>query len=107
MTYEEFCVKLKRLRKVKNVTVQEFAKAIGEKPSHIAGVENGKIKMCIEEFLKWCTYLEISPRGFFDSAYPFKSAHYKRVCEMIEDLDEDDFEMMRRIVNVIYHYRKE
>ena len=106
MTYEEFCEKLKRVRNVKNVTVQELAKAIDEKPSHISGVENGKIKMCIEEFLKWCTYLEISPRGFFDSTYTFKSARYKRVCEMIEDLDDEDFDMMRRIVNVIRRYKK-
>ena len=105
MLYEEFFQKLKRVRKTKSVTVEELANALNVSPSHIHRIENGKTEVRISEFLHWCKYLEISPRGFFDNAHAFKSLRYKKICEMIEDLDGEDFEMMRRIVNAVHRIK--
>ena len=102
MLYEEFFQKLKRARKAKSVTVEELANVLQVAPSHINRIESGKTEIRISEFLRWCKYLEISPRGFFDNLHPFKSLRYKKTCEMIEDLDGEDFEMMRRIVNAVH-----
>ncbi len=105
MLYEEFCQKLKRVRKAKNVTVEELANALQVVPSHINRIESGKTEMRISEFLRWCNCLEVSPRGFFDNVYPFKSLRYKKICEMIEDLEGEDFEIMRRIVSIVHRIK--
>lgn len=106
MTYKEVCVKFKRIRKVKEITPEKMAEDLNENCSRIINIENGKTEMRVSEFLRWCEYLEVSPRGFFDNAYPFKTLRYKKICEMIEELEGTDFEMMRRIVNAVYHSKK-
>ena len=106
MNYEEFSQKLRRARKGRGVQVEELASALQKKLSHIKNIENGKIEIRISEFLRWCDYLDVSPRGFFDNTHTFKSLRYKKLCEMIEDLEEADFEMMRRIINAVYRSRK-
>lgn len=106
MTYKEVCVKFKRIRKVKDITPEKMAEDLNENCSHIINIENGKTEMRVSEFLRWCEYLEVSPRGFFDNAHPFKTLRYKKICEMIEELEGKDFEMMRRIVNAVYHNKK-
>lgn len=106
MTYKEFCGKFKRIRKAKEITVEKMASDLKQTSKHILNIENGKTEMRISEFLGWCEYFDISPRGFFDNPHPFKTLHHKKICEKLEELEGKDFEMMRRIVNAVYTHRK-
>ena len=66
--YEDhlFAKRLEQLRLEKNVSAREMSLALGQNPSYINRIENGKALPSLPVFFYICDYLQISPKDFFD-----------------------------------------
>lgn len=66
--YEEelFAKRLEQLRLEKNVSAREMSLALGQNPSYINRIENGKALPSLSLFFYICDYFQISPKDFFD-----------------------------------------
>lgn len=64
--YEEFfCLRLSKLREQKGVSAREMSLAIGQNPSYINRIENGKAFPSMQVFFYICEYLGVTPEEFF------------------------------------------
>ena len=64
--YEEFfCLRLAKLREQKGVSAREMSLAIGQNPSYINRIENGKAFPSMQVFFYICEYLGVTPEEFF------------------------------------------
>ena len=60
--YEEFfCLRLAKLREQKGVSAREMSLAIGQNPSYINRIENGKAFPSMQVFFYICEYLGVTP----------------------------------------------
>lgn len=67
--YEEFfCLRLAKLREQKGVSAREMSLAIGQNPSYINRIENGKAFPSMQVFFYICEYLGVTPEEFFATA---------------------------------------
>ncbi len=66
--YEEelFAKRLEQLRLEKNVSAREMSLALGQNPSYINRIENGKALPSLPIFFYICDYFNISPKDFFN-----------------------------------------
>lgn len=63
-----FIQRLTQLRQQKGVSARDMSLSIGQNPSYINNIENGKALPSMMVFFYICDYFNISPKEFFDSA---------------------------------------
>lgn len=63
---ELFSKRIEQLRLEKNVSAREMSLALGQNPSYINRIENGKAFPSLPLFFYICDYFQISPKDFFD-----------------------------------------
>lgn len=56
--------KLKEARISKNISAQEVADYLGMSQSNYSRIENNKLRLSVETFLKVCDYLKVDPKSF-------------------------------------------
>ena len=66
MDEKVFAGRLVELRLRKGVSAREMSLAIGQNPSYINSIENGKAKPSLDGIFYICDYLGITPSEFFD-----------------------------------------
>ena len=67
MYEEEFATRLVKLRMQKGVSARDMSLSIGQNAGYINNIETGKALPSMSGFFFICEYLNISPRGFFDT----------------------------------------
>ena len=67
--YDEklFAKRVEQLRLEKNVSAREMSLALGQNPSYINRIENGKALPSLTIFFYICDYFQITPKDFFDT----------------------------------------
>ena len=93
----KFRERLTQLRQKKDVSAREMSLAIGQNPSYINRIENGKSLPGMDKFFYICEYLRITPEEFFrfDVTSP---REYSEVSERFQTLDEDVREAMNLLL---------
>ena len=61
-----FARRLAELREQKGVSARDMSLSLGQNPSYINKLENGKAMPSMEMFFYICDYLSVSPSDFFD-----------------------------------------
>ena len=60
-----FCIRLAELRIKKGVSARDMSLSIGQSPSYINNIENGKNLPSMSVFFSICEYLNVTPEDFF------------------------------------------
>lgn len=86
-----FAKRLSELRAEKGVSARDMSLSLGQNPSYINKLENGKAMPSMEVFFYICDYLSITPSDFFDTKkkYPQKINQIAELCTCLtgETLD--------------------
>lgn len=88
-----FAKRLSELRTAKGISARDMSLSLGQNPSYINKLENGKAMPSMEVFFYICDYLSITPADFFDEKkkYPQKINQISELCtgltgEMLDHL---------------------
>ena len=66
MDEKDFAMRLSRLREQKGVSARDMSLSLGQNPSYINNIENGKSKPSLSAIFYICDYLGVTPAEFFD-----------------------------------------
>ena len=82
--YDEkmFAKRIEQLRLEKDVSAREMSLALGQNPSYINLIENGKALPSLIIFFYICDYFQITPKDFFDTEQ--NNFHYRG--ELIKEI---------------------
>lgn len=97
MTEKEFSLRLAQLRSHKGVSARDMSLSIGQNPSYINNIENGKALPSMAGFFYICEYLNISPEDFFDT----ESKEPEKLKIILSDLKKLDDEQLDCIAKII------
>lgn len=70
MDEKDFALRLARLREMKGVSARDMSLSIGQNPSYINSIENGKAKPSLDGIFYICEYLGVTPSEFFEIESP-------------------------------------
>ena len=70
MDEKDFALRLARLREMKGVSARDMSLSIGQNPSYINSIENGKAKPSLDGIFYICEYLGVTPSEFFELESP-------------------------------------
>lgn len=104
--YETFIAKrLSQLREAKGVSAREMSLDIGQNPSYINRIENGKNLPSMLGLFYICEYLQITPEEFFeqDVANPIL---LKEVIKEMKRLSPEQLTIIRSIIADIRRLNK-
>lgn len=78
----DFAKRLCLLRTNKGVSARDMSLSLGQNPSYINKVENGKSLPSMEMFFYICDYLSVTPAEFFEEqkSYPLKVRQISEAC---------------------------
>ena len=100
MIIEDFIPRLTQLRLEKQVSARDMSLSIGQSPSYINNIENGRALPSIPMFLNICDYLGITPSEFFNTSVA-KPERMRKLISQLEKLDSKKFDDVAAIVNDI------
>lgn len=66
----DFAQRLSALRINKGISARDMSLSLGQNPSYVNTIENGKAFPTMMNFFAICEYLEISPEEFFQADIP-------------------------------------
>jgi len=100
MDEKDFAERLEKLRLEKGVSAREMSLALGQNPSYINHIENGKALPSLQGVFYICEYLGITPAQFFDTG----SINPSRLDDIIKDLKKltgEQLEIVSKLVKEI------
>lgn len=91
MYEQQFRDRLVRLRMAKGVSARDMSLELGQNPSYINNIENGRSLPGLNNFFNICDFLGVTPAEFFDEEILYPRS-YKRVEAYIKKMDEETLE---------------
>lgn len=102
-----FGLNLRKLRKINNITQEEFAESVGMATQTINIIENGRQFPKIENFEKICEVYKISPSQLLIIPDEMKkSADIKLVNKIVSQLENLNSKELETIYRLIKAYKK-
>lgn len=102
--FEDFFIeRITSLRNQKNVSAREMSLAIGQNPSYINRIENGKTFPSMQTFFYICEYFNISPMEFFNDGcpYPLKT---NQIIEALNKLDDTQLDAILALIKTMQNH---
>ena len=96
MNKQEFSERLSSLRISKGVSARDMSLSIGQSAGYINNIENGVNFPSMQLFFYICEYLEISPKGFFDT----DTANPSKVNELMDVVKGLSDEQLNNIIGL-------
>ena len=93
---QEFSERLSSLRISKGVSARDMSLSIGQSAGYINNIENGVNFPSMQLFFYICEYLEISPKGFFDT----DTANPSKVNELMDVVKGLSDEQLNNIIGL-------
>ena len=97
MTKEQFAERLSKLRINKGVSARDMSLSIGQSAGYINNIENGVNLPSMTVFFYICTYLDVTPKEFFD----FDNANPKELNSIISNLKKLSPKQLKNVSNLI------
>lgn len=97
--------RLSELREKKGVSARDMSLSLGQNPSYVNKVENGKAMPSMEVFFYICDYLSITPSDFFNENKkdPDKLNQLSEECQY---LSNESLEHILAIVKGLAEHRR-
>ncbi len=86
MDEKQFVARLSQLRAQKGVSARDMSLSIGQNPSYINCIENGKMLPSLSCFFYICDYLNLTPMEFFN----LDAANPSTINDIVQDLTQLD-----------------
>ena len=98
MQEQEFALRLAKLRNEKGVSARDMSLSLGQNPSYINSIENGKALPSMSLFFYLCDYLGITPAEFFDTGVssPMKIA---QINQKLQQLPTDQLTHLENLLD--------
>ena len=98
MDENSFAQRLASLRMKKTISAREMSLALGQNPSYINRIENGRAYPSMQCFFYICEYLGVTPAEFFDplNADPGRQ---RRAAEDLRHLDARQLDIIQAIID--------
>ena len=98
MQEQEFALRLAKLRNEKGVSARDMSLSLGQNPSYINSIENGKALPSMSLFFYLCDYLGITPAEFFDTGVssPMKIA---QINQKLQQLPTDQLAHLENLID--------
>ena len=98
MQEQEFALRLAKLRNEKGVSARDMSLSLGQNPSYINSIENGKALPSMSLFFYLCDYLGISPAQFFETetSSPAKIA---QINQKLKQLPADQLTHLENLID--------
>ncbi|MGN0477556.1 MAG: helix-turn-helix domain-containing protein [Ruminococcus sp.] len=93
----DFQIRLAKLRMQKGVSARDMSLSIGQNPSYINNIENGKALPSMSAFFFICDYLNITPEEFFDSG----NSNPEEIRVIVENLKKLQPDMIKNISQIV------
>lgn len=93
----DFQIRLAKLRMQKGVSARDMSLSIGQNPSYINNIENGKALPSMSAFFFICDYLDITPEEFFDSG----NSNPEEIRVIVENLKKLQPDMIKNISQIV------
>jgi len=97
MNEKLFSHRLAALRTARNVSAREMSLAIGQNPSYINRIENGRALPSLQGFFYICEYLGVTPAEFFDDRGP-DPLRCRRIAEALRLLDAKQLDLVLTLI---------
>ena len=103
MDYEkEFAKRLAQLRIEKGVSARDMSLSIGQGAGYINNIENQNNLPSMSAFFYICTYLDITPKEFFD----FENENPKALKSLISKLKKLSPSRFNNVSNIVDEFLK-
>ena len=102
--FEDFFIeRITSLRNQKNVSAREMSLAIGQNPSYINRIENGKTFPSMQTFFYIFEYFNISTMEFFNDGcpYPLKT---NQIIEALSKLDDTQLDAILALIKTMQNH---
>ena len=93
----DFAHRLSTLRINKGISARDMSLSLGQNPSYINTIENGKAFPTMANFFAICDYLEISPDEFFQADI----SDTRKLNELITDLKKLNMRQLDLIIQLV------
>ena len=100
MYEEEFSQRLAQLRNKKGVSARDMSLSLGQNPSYINSIENGKAFPTMTNFFAICDYLDITPSDFFEQELSDPKT-YRLLSEDLKKLNHNQLSILHQVVKEI------
>ncbi len=100
MFEKDFQVRLAKLRTNKGVSARDMSLSIGQNPSYINNIENGKALPSMSAFFFICDYLGITPYEFFEIEVD-SPKEIREITENLKKLPPDIIENLSYIITAL------
>ena len=94
----DFIKNLTALRTIKGKSSREMSLSIGQGPSYINDIENGRTFPSMAMFFEICEYFEVSPAQFFSYTDENKTDYSKKLAELVDKLTDEDKRLVIEII---------
>ncbi len=97
MEEKDFALRLSKLRNEIGVSARDMSLSMGQNPSYVNNIENGKALPSLSGILYICEYLGITPSEFFDmeSTNPSKT---DAIVKDLKKLSNEQLEIISALV---------
>ena len=96
MYEKDFQIRLAKLRTQKGVSARDMSFSIGQNPSYINNIENGKALPSMSAFFFICEYLEVTPQEFFETSNNTPK-EIRKIAEALKKLPLDTLQSISDI----------
>lgn len=97
---ENFRHRLSILRCKKGVSARDMSLSLGQNPSYINSIENGKAFPTMTNFFAICDYLDITPSEFFEQELSDPKT-FRLLSEDLKKLNQNQLSILHQIVKEI------
>lgn len=97
MDKNNFVSRLIELRMNKGVSAREMSLSLGQSPSYINNIENGKNLPSMAVFFDICDYLNVTPKEFFET----ENSNPQKTYEVVEIVKNFKAERMEHLIALL------
>lgn len=92
--------RITELRIVKNISERKMSQELDKSDSYIRGITNGTSLPSLKELFNIIIYFNMTPLEFF-APLADKNTPYQKLCERLQNLDDDSLEKINTFVDWI------
>ena len=85
--------RISELRTKKGISEYRMSLELGHSKSYIQSISAGRALPSMQEFLAICSYLEVSPKDFFDEGIKYPTL-VQKIQNSVSYMRENDLEML-------------
>lgn len=101
MDENDIRTRITQLRMEKGVSEYQMSLDLGQNKGYIQAISSGRSLPSLHQFLKICTYFDLTPMEFFDTCINCPK-QVRQIMDQVRDLNEDDLHLLRVLIDRLH-----